>query len=114
MDKRLDIIKGAIEDKKGKEILIIELNSESRLFDYMVFVTGNSDKNVKAISDGIEDDLAEIEVFKFQREGYNEKEWILLDYGDIIINILNKRLREYYKLEDLHKNAKIIYENYSE
>lgn len=90
----------AAEDRKGGNIVILQVAEVSYLADYFVIVTGFSNVQVRAISRSIEDKLIE----KYQRcavraEGQAEGTWVLQDYGDVIVHIFMPQEREFYNLE---------------
>jgi ribosome-associated protein len=102
------IIEGML-DKKASEIVIIDLRSiKGTIADFFVLCTGNSDTHVDAISDSVEET-----VFKMVRqdpwhiEGKQNKEWILLDYVDVVVNIFKSGSRKFYSLEQLWGDAGI-------
>ena len=73
--------------KKGKDILLLNMNGLSYLTDYYVIVSANNTTLVKAIADEIEDKMAEADVFCKHKEGYSDGSLILLYYGDVVVNI---------------------------
>ena len=102
------IVKG-IQEKKGIDIVILNLESvNNAIADYFVICTGNSDTQVDAISDSIEKEVSEgVKENHWHREGFQNKEWILLDYVNVVVHIFKKDVRSYYGLEDLWGDAKI-------
>ncbi|MGM0508184.1 MAG: ribosome silencing factor [Fusobacteriota bacterium] len=99
MKKKLETVKNAIEDKKGKDIKIISLKQNS-VTENVVLVTGTSKTHIKGIADEIDRKLYKENEHPIGKEGYNEGKWILLDYNDIVIHIFNKELREKYNIEE--------------
>ena len=102
-------VKG-IQEKKGTEIVVINLkNIGNAVASYFVICTGNSDTQVNAIAESIE-----AEVYKnckedpWHKEGLQNKEWVLLDYVDVVIHIFKKEVREFYGIEDLWGDAEIL------
>jgi len=72
--------------------------------DYFIICSGEVDAQVKAISDGIEKELRE-EIKPWHREGYENLEWVLLDYVDFVVHIFQRDTRDYYNIEKLWKDA---------
>jgi ribosome-associated protein len=72
--------------------------------DYFVICTGEVDAQVKAISDGIQEDLRE-EVKVWHKEGYENLDWVLLDYIDFVVHIFQRDTRDYYNIEKLWQEA---------
>lgn len=99
IDERISVIVKACTDKKGSDIKVLDLRELTTITDYFVIVSGNSDTQVKAIADEIEDkmDLANYELIG--KEGYREGNWILLDYGNVVVHVFRKEEREFYGLE---------------
>ena len=95
----------AIDDKKGKEILVLDLKELTTLTNYFVIATGGSNKNVQAICDEIEEKMKERGAKLWNREGYDSGEWVLLSYDDVIVHIFQSETREFYKLEHIWKDA---------
>ncbi|MBL6962874.1 MAG: ribosome silencing factor [Bacteroidetes bacterium] len=102
------IIKGML-DKKGHQVTSIDLSTLSyNISDMFILCHGNSDKQVETIAKNIEE-----EVFKAtgekacHKEGYANKEWILLDYFDIIVHVFEEEKREFYALEKLWGDGEV-------
>ncbi|MBS1855316.1 MAG: ribosome silencing factor [Acidobacteria bacterium] len=99
----------AAESKKAAEIKVLDLTGITSFADYFVICTGNNQKQVQAISDE-----AGLQIKRQARElphsveGYNQGEWILHDYGDLVIHIFSPKAREYYGLERLWRGAKEV------
>lgn len=100
-DGRLSLIKDAAEDKKGKNIKILKMTDITTIADYFVILHGNNLIQTKAIADGIEEKMEKNGHFSMGKEGYREGNWILLDYGEIVVHVFHKEDREYYNLERL-------------
>jgi ribosome-associated protein len=97
----------AIEAKKGEQISILEMDRNSGAFtDYFVLCTGTNPRQIQAISDDIERKLAEAGSRPNSLEGYNQAEWVLLDYVDFVVHIFSERARHFYDLERLWKSAR--------
>lgn len=91
----------ALENKKGHDIEILDITGSS-LADYFVLCTGNSNTQIKALADEVEFKLREdFDLEVRSSEGFDTREWILLDYGDVIVHIFSKDAREFYQLERL-------------
>ncbi|MBR6725688.1 MAG: ribosome silencing factor [Clostridia bacterium] len=98
----------AIDDKKGQDIAIIDIASKAAFADYMIIASGGSERQVKALCDEVEDKLAEQNVFVKNIEGKNNSGWILMDYGDIIVNLLTVDLRERYNIEKVWADCEFL------
>ncbi len=93
-----DAIVTIMDEKKGIDIVNLDLSTKSGFCDYFIIVSGGSERQVKALSEDIEDKMAELGVPCKNLEGKNSG-WILLDYGDIIISVFTVSEREKYNLE---------------
>jgi ribosome-associated protein len=105
----LNCIINAILDKKGKEIVDVNLmRLDYAMCDNFVICHGDSTTQVQAIAESVEDRVKEtLDIRVTHREGTENARWILLDYGSVVIHIFIKDAREYYKLEDLWGDADI-------
>ena len=97
------------EDHNGQDVAVLDMRGMTTEFDFFVLVTGNSRRQLHAISEEI-DRVLESELFdqRLGIEGYNESRWILLDYGSVVIHLFDADTRAYYALEDLWAHAERI------
>jgi ribosome-associated protein len=93
------------DNKKGNHIVILNMQELSFMTDYFVIVSASNKILVKAITDYVEDELAKEQVFAVHKEGYTEGNWILLDYGDVVLHVFLEEEREFYNLEQLWADA---------
>ena len=93
------------DNKKANHIVILNMQELSFMTDYFVIVSANNKILVKAITDYVEDDLAKEQVFAVHKEGYTEGNWILLDFGDVVLHVFLEEEREFYNLEQLWADA---------
>jgi len=105
-----DLIVSGMKEKKATNITIIDLKSiKNAVADYFIICTGGSDTQIDAIADSIEE-----EVYKglaqnpWRKEGKANKEWILLDYVQVVAHVFKQERRQFYGLEELWGDAKII------
>lgn len=84
--------------------MTIPIDSKLAIADHFVIATGNTRNQTQAIADEIENSLHELGFEALGKEGYREGNWILLDFGDIIVHIFTREDREYYDLERLWQN----------
>jgi ribosome-associated protein len=97
----------AVESKKGEDVAILEMDRTSGAFtDYFVVCSGTNPRQIQAISDEVEKQLAEAGVRPHSLEGYTQAEWVLLDYVDFVVHIFSERARRFYDLERLWKSAR--------
>lgn len=103
-----NIIADLIKNKKGYDIKILDLRKLSTIADFFVICSADSDRQVKAIADEIEDKLSEQRIKCSNREGYETMNWILLDYFDVIVHVFKNEARNYYNLEKFWGDAPVI------
>lgn len=101
MNNKIDIIKKALEDKKALNIEILDVSAQTSLADYFVIASCQSTVQVKACVDEVEEKLEEIDVKVNHTEGYRGGNWILMDYGDVIVHVMQQEVREFYSIERL-------------
>ncbi|HAN22050.1 MAG: ribosome silencing factor [Clostridiales bacterium GWF2_36_10] len=101
-----EIIKIALEDKKGIDPTLLEVGKQTILADFFVVCTGTSNTHVKALADEVEFKTNEALGIKPNHiEGFSDNTWTLMDYGSVIVHIFTREGREFYKLEKLWKDA---------
>ena len=99
----------AIFSKKGTQILLLDIEELFVLSDVFVIATGTSRTHVQSLADHVEEKLREdAGVRTLRSEGRNEAEWVLLDYGDIVVHLFQGPSREFYGLERLWADAELI------
>ncbi len=101
-------ITGLIFEKKGSDVKSIEIKKVSTLTDYFVVCSADSDTQVKAISDYVEDKLKEEGIRLWHKEGYRGLNWVLLDYVDVVVHVFKKESRMFYSLEKLWGDAPVV------
>ena len=99
----------ACEEKKGEEISILEMDKNSSAFtDYFVICTGKNPRQIQAIADEVELSLKKTGVLANQVEGYNQADWVLIDYVDFVVHVFSEASRKFYDLERLWKSARKV------
>jgi ribosome-associated protein len=97
------------DDNRGQDIAVLDMRPLSPEFDYFVLATGNSRRQLHAISEEIDHVLeGELGDQRLGIEGYSESRWILLDYGSVVIHLFDAETRAYYALEDLWSTAQRV------
>ncbi len=92
----------AAQDNRGQDVIILDLRQETPLFDYFVLATGTSRRQLHAMSEEIDRVLEqEMGDHRMGIEGYSDSHWILLDYGDLVVHLFDRELRQHYDLENL-------------
>lgn len=96
----------AADDKKAEDLLVLDLTELSDVCDYFVIATGTNFRQVDAIIDEVEEQVAQAcGEHPFSIEGRDERSWILMDYGSVIVHVFTPEAREYYRLEKLWGDA---------
>lgn len=98
----------ALEDKKAEDIRIIDISKVSVLADYFIIASGSNRSQVQALSDNVEETLAKEGHFVKQVEGYDSANWILLDFGDVIVHVFDNENRLFYDLERIWRDGKTV------
>lgn len=98
----------ALEDKKAEDIKIIDISQISVLADYFVIANGTNENQVKALVEHVEEELAKSGIEIKQREGYGLGNWVLLDFGEIIVHVFDKENRLFYDLERIWRDGKTV------
>jgi len=94
-------------DKKAEDVKILDIRLISSIADYLVLANGHSDKQTQAIAESVRLDLK-----KFGKvldiEGLREGNWVILDYGDVILHVFKEEVRRYYDLDELWSDAAVV------
>ncbi|NGX63959.1 MAG: Ribosomal silencing factor RsfS [Candidatus Anoxychlamydiales bacterium] len=106
--KLINIIAQIIYDKKGFNILALDVKGISTICDYIIIAEGNVDRHIRAIANEVVQELKELKEKPFHVEGLQESDWVVLDYLDVIVHLFKPGMREIYALENLWKDGKII------
>lgn len=100
-------ITDAIIEKKGTDIVILNVKNLTSITDYFIIASANSDTQAKAISENILDKTREQGERPLNKEGYTNFNWVLLDYVDVVVHIFLEDTRRFYNLEGLWGDAEI-------
>ena len=103
--ERVEIIKNALEDKKASDIEILDVSKQTSLGDYFIIASCQSSVQVRACVDEVEEKMLEAGFPPKHKEGYRGGSWILIDYGDIIVHVMQQETREFYSIERLWDEA---------
>ena len=98
----------ALEDKKGEDIKVIDIRDVSILADYFIIAGGSNANQVQAMADSVEEELHKAGCDCRQIEGYQTANWILMDYGDLIVHVFSREDRLFYDLERIWRDGKTI------
>ena len=98
----------ALADKKAQDIKIINIEGVSVIADYFIIASGTNHNQVQAMADSVDEALHKAGYPAKQTEGYQSANWILLDYGDIIVHVFDTENRLFYDLERIWRDGKEI------
>lgn len=97
-----------LSDKKGADIVVIDIQEKATFADYFVLCSGTSERQISTLTDEVEDRFAKEGLLVKSIEGKNGSGWILMDFGDIIVNLFTKETRERYSIEKVWGDCKFI------
>lgn len=95
----------SLDNHKAEDIQIISIRDLTVIADFFVIATGSSSTQVKALADYVEKELGEQGIKPMRVEGYPTANWILIDYGSVIVHVFYKETRDFYNLERLWKDG---------
>ncbi len=98
----------ALDEKKGEDLKVINIEKVSVLADYFLIASGTNRNQVQALAQNVEEMLSRAGYEPKQTEGYQTASWILLDYGDIIVHIFDRENRLFYDLERIWRDGEQI------
>ena len=96
----------AAEEKQARNVRVLDLREITSFADYFVILSGANTRQIQAIADEIHLQLKKLGEYPASVEGYENAEWVLMDYGDYLVHIFSEKARLYYDLERLWRDAK--------
>lgn len=96
----------ALDEKKGINISIIDISEISTLADYFIIAGGNNENQVKALANSVEEEMYKVDCKPKHVEGFDNANWILMDFSDIIVHVFNEEDRLFYDLERIWRDGK--------
>jgi len=108
-EKIVETITNALDEKKAEDLEVFDLRNRESVTDFMVICTGNSMVHIRALKDHVKRELKTTGLNRIAEAGLLESNWIILDYGQVIIHILGPEERVFYRLEALWKDARVVY-----
>ena len=106
--KKTAVIVKALEEKKGKDLKVIDISEISTLADYFVIVTGSNERQVQTLFDAADEAMHNEGYEPRHTEGKNPTMWLLLDYNDVVVHILNEEGRAFYDLDHMWRDGTFI------
>ena len=98
----------ALEDKKAEDIRVIDISQVSVIADYFIIANGTNKSQIQTLSDAVEEKLGRAGYLLKQKEGFRNANWVLLDFGDIIVHVFDKENRLFYDLERIWRDGKVV------
>lgn len=98
----------ALEDKKGEDIVLLDLKELEIFTDYFVLCTGTSDRMLNALADATVETIAKRHRRRGRKEGLARDGWMVVDYGDVVVHLFSSDQRDYYRLEELWGEGKVL------
>ena len=98
----------ALDDKKAKDVKILRTTEQTVLADYFVICNGTSSTHIKALVDEVDKQLSEAGEPPVRREGLRSDNWVLMDFGCVIVHVFTDEARKFYDLERLWSDAEVI------
>ncbi len=101
-----DLLVAALDDAKGEQLSVLDVRELTSITDWMVVVSGRSDRHVKALSDAVLERARAADVRPIGVEGQRGGEWVLVDFADVLVHVMLPRVRDFYYLEKLWEIGK--------
>src|ERR671927_568223 len=99
--KKQRVVVAALEDIKGRDILVYNTARMPSMFERVVIASGDSTRQVKALADNVQDKVRENGARVYGVEGEKTGEWVLVDLGDVVVHIMHPTVRDFYNLEEV-------------
>ena len=106
--EKVKLAVAAAEDKKAIEVVVLKLVELTAFADFFVICSGGSTRQVQAIVDEVEASLKRHDHRPLNIEGYNNAEWVLMDYGSVVVHVFSQDSRRFYDLERLWRDAERV------
>lgn len=110
-DTLVAIAVNALEDIKGKDIIVLDTSAKTSLFARMIVASGDSTRQVKALANNVAVELKQAGFEIISTEGLDSGEWVLVDAGDLVVHVMQPAVRDYYDIEALWGGEKPSFHN---
>ena len=97
----VELVKNALEDTKARDVVVLDVRDMTGVTDYMVVASGTSNRHVKSLANNVIDEAKQQGVTPFGMEGDNVSEWVLVDFGDVVVHAMLPEARTFYDIERL-------------
>lgn len=102
-----DIV-NSLEDRKGEDIVLLDIKEVASFTDYFVICTGTSDRMLDALANGAMDDIRKKIKRKAKKQGNARDGWVIVDYGDVVVHLFSPDQRDFYSIEELWEDGKVL------
>jgi ribosome-associated protein len=102
------VLINALEEKKGENILLLDIHEIVSFTDYFIICSGTSDRMIDSLADAVIEEAREKVKLRGHKEGQASGGWVVIDFGDIVLHIFSPDQRDYYRLEQLWEQGKIL------
>lgn len=107
-DELCQLVIDALEDRKGKDITVLDVCDKTSVTDIMLIVSGTSSRHVKSLANSVIEQAKNSGEPPLGVEGERQAEWILVDLGDVVVHVMQPKVREFYQLEKLWSTEAVI------
>lgn len=108
LDKMVKATVAALEDIKGRDIVVLDVRRMTALFDKVIVASGDSTRQTKALASNVQEKLKALGATVHGVEGTDTGEWVLVDLGDVVVHIMQPAIRRHYNLEELWGDAAVV------
>ena len=108
LDKLVELARKALDDMKGIDIQVIDIQGKSSMTDFIILASGSSSRHVKSLANGVAVAVKEAGEEPMGTEGVGEGEWVLVDLNSVIVHVMLPDVREYYKLEKMWERPEAV------
>ncbi|MCQ3938640.1 MAG: ribosome silencing factor [Chloroflexi bacterium] len=98
----------SLEDKKGEDIVLLDIKGIASFTDYFVICTGTSDRMLDALANAAMDDMRRKHRKKAKKQGNSRDGWVVVDYGDVVVHLFSPDQRDFYAIEELWEDGKVL------
>ena len=98
----------SLEDKKGEDIVLLDIKDIASFTDYFVICTGTSDRMLDALANASMDDMRKKHKRKAKKQGNSRDGWVIVDYGDVVVHLFSPDQRDFYNIEELWEDGKVL------
>lgn len=102
-----DIV-NSLEDRKGEDIVLLDIKEVASFTDYFVICTGTSDRMLDGLANGTMDDVRKKIKRKAKKQGNARDGWVIVDYGDVVVHLFSPDQRDFYNIEELWEDGKVL------